>query len=131
VNNLMPGAWASLWGCLRLCALLALARSLTACSSPPPTKADSGYGWDDVMATMVASCVELQDAVVACGPSIMESQWFSWFEANCSENPNFPESLCWMYVIRDTDCGQTVGMAAFDGLIGECVTMAEDEEVDP
>jgi hypothetical protein len=75
--------------------------------------------------------MELQDAVLACGSSLDESQYDSWFATDCTSQPHYPESLCWADVIRDTGCGQSVGVTAFDELIGECIVRAKDEEFSP
>jgi hypothetical protein len=112
-------------------ATLVCASSLVACSSKTPTGGDSGFSEADFWPLVVASCMEMQDAVLACGSALDESQYRSWFASDCTSQPRFPEGLCWADVIRDTSCGQSVGMTAFDNLIGECFDRANDEEFRP
>jgi hypothetical protein len=112
-------------------ATLVCASSLVACSSKTPTGDDSGFRRADFWPLVVASCMEMQDAVLACGSSLDESQYGSWFARDCTSAPHFLVDLCSADVIRDTNCGQSVGMTTFDNLIGECFDRAKDEEFRP
>jgi hypothetical protein len=102
-----------------------------ACDQKVPDTGNAEISEPDYRSFAVEACGELQQAVESCGSTVFESQYAELLMPDCSQPPAVVESLCWKDVVRDTNCGRSVGLTAFDDLIGECIDRATNDEVRP